>query len=180
MARNDRRVRAALIRTAEALEFAELQAAAAAEAPGAWRWCAIASCMALQGALVAALSGYDTADPGDVLHPEAGPDLAKVAPIATLLRRASSGQVLNDPERLGAMSGAKRQALALVELRNRAVHVDLSDAGLDLSDVPRLLPGPVRLMTHLVCLHPAFPAASFQPWQGQIARHLTALRDRVC
>jgi len=175
LARNDRRVRAALESAAEALEFAAGQCEAQA-----WRWVAIGGCIALQGALVAALSGYDTADPTAVEHPEAGSTGPRVAPIQTLLRRATSPGVLADPERLGGLTGARRQALALVELRNRAVHVDLSDHPVDLSPVPVLMGGVIRLVRHLVIEHPAFSEAAGGTLPRRIERALDRLEAETC
>lgn len=175
LARNSRRVRAALESAADALEFAATQAEA-----GAWRWVAIAACMALQGALVAALSGYDTADPGAVHHPDSGEGTPRVATLQTLLRRAASPDHLHDPERLGGLAGAKRQALELVELRNRAVHVDLSDSPLDLSRIPALMEGSTRLIRHLVLEHPAFPEEAAGGVPLRIERALARLDATIC
>lgn len=175
LARNSRRVRAALESAADALEFAATQAEA-----GAWRWVAIAACMALQGALVAALSGYDTADPQAVHHPDNGEGGPRVAALQTLLRRAASPDHLHDPERLGGLTGAKRQALELVELRNRAVHVDLGDSPLDLSRVPALLVGVSRLVRHLVLDHPAFPPEAAGGFPQRIDRALARLDATLC
>jgi len=175
LARNNRRVRAALESAAEALEFTARQAEA-----GAWRWCAIGCCIALQGALVAALSGYETADAAAVEHPDSSAGAPRVATIQTLLRRAASPDHLADPERLGGLTGAKRKALALVELRNRAVHVDLSDSPLDLSEVPALIAGPLALIHHLVVAHPAFPAEANHKNVTRIAEALASLEARIC
>ncbi|MEO0818516.1 MAG: hypothetical protein AAFX86_14585 [Pseudomonadota bacterium] len=175
MARNSRRVRAALERCADALDFAAGQAEA-----GAWRWVAIAACIGLQGALVAALSGYDTAQPDAVRHPDSGDGPARVATLQTLLRRAASPDHLGDPERLGGLTGPKRQALELVELRNQAVHVDLGDNPLDLSRVPALLEGVARLVRHLVLDHPAFAAEADGGFPQRIDRALARLSATIC
>ncbi|MEM9740459.1 MAG: hypothetical protein AAF829_11375 [Pseudomonadota bacterium] len=175
MARNSRRVRAALESTADALEFAAVQAEV-----GAWRWVAIAASIGLQGALVAALSGYDTAQPDAVRHPDPGEDAARVATVQTLLRRAGSRDYLDDPERLAGLTQAKRQALDLIALRNRAVHVDLTDSPLDLAQVPSRLVGVSRLLRHLILDHPAFPAEAADRCPQRIDRALTRLNATIC
>ena len=160
-------VRRALESVAEGLEFAAAQAG-----EGAWRWVAISTCMALQGALVAALSGYETADPAAVAHPD---DPARVASISTLLRRAASTDYLADPERLSGLTGARRQALALAELRNRAVHMALDGQPAPMEDVVKSLPGTLDLIRYLVLDHPAFEPEDGAPYTSRIIAALARL-----
>lgn len=157
---NRRRVRRALETTADALEFAAGQAEA-----GAWRWAAVATCMALQGALVAALSGYETALPAHVAHPD---EAGKVASISTLMRRAASPDFLADPERLSGHTGAKRQALELVELRNQIVHMPLDGRTVSEDAIAAALPGALALTRHLAVDHPAFLDSDGAPYSSRI------------
>lgn len=169
---NRRRVRRALETTAETLNFAAAQAEA-----GAWRWAAISTCMALQGALVAALSGYETAQLAHVAHPD---EADKVASISTLLRRAASPDYLADPERLSGQNGAKRQALELVELRNQVVHMPLDGRAVDSEAITSALPGTLALMQHLLIDHPAFQASDGEPHTSRIRAALALLSLSLC
>lgn len=168
----ERRVRAGLEAACEGLEEAGRQAEA-----GGWRWCAIALTMALQGALVAALSGYETAVPEDVAHPS---EEGRVAPLQTLLRRAASPDYLADPERLSGRNSEVRSAMALRELRNRAMHVALSGSPNDFADVADLAPGPLALIRHLVLDAPAFDAASNHMLVNRARAGLQRLETAIC
>lgn len=183
MAQNSRRVSAALANSAEALAFAGEQAEA-----GQWRWVAIASCIALQGALVAALSGYETAQAVDVLHPEeagqgggSAPGQApKIATIQTLLRRVGSADYLTDPERLSGHRAAVRAALDLVALRNRAVHVSPDGERADFAAARAGVAGACEIIHHLVIAHPAFDPAANGAVRSEIDRALKRLSAAIC
>ena len=139
------RVEAALLAALEALGLARREAAA-----GQWRWVALGLVSALQGALVAALSGYETAEVEAVLNPS---QADRIAPVALLLRRARSQDYLNPPEQV-ELSGSRQRALERVlTIRNSAVHalsVELHDTfGRDALAV-------LDLIRHLVVDAPAF------------------------
>lgn len=167
-----RRVRAGLEAVCEGLE----EAARQGEVSG-WRWCAIALTMALQGALVAALSGYETAGLEDVAHPS---EEGRVAPLQTLLRRAASPDYLADPERLSGRAGQVRAALALRELRNRAMHVPLAGAPVDFSEVRMLAPEVLALISHLVTGAPAFDEAANHVLVRRAEAALARLETAMC
>jgi hypothetical protein len=106
--------------------------------------------LALQGALVAALSGYATAEWAHVRDPS---DAARTAPIALLLRRAQSGEYLNSPERLH-LSRARSLAVArLVAHRNARLHAENGVPVIDAGDAAHAL----AIVSHLVVTAPAFP-----------------------
>lgn len=113
------RVRLALDAALEALRLARREAEAAGEDAARLRWAALGLVSALQGALVAALSGYDTADTSAVLNPSQ-PD--RIAPVALLLRRARSAELLNAPERVEINAARQRALERLIAVRNGAVH----------------------------------------------------------
>ena len=104
-----------------------------------WRWVSVGMVIALQGALVAALSGYETAEDADVVDPSS-PE--RYAPVTLLLRRARSTDFLNAPER--------------VEITNAVVH------GLGAGDAEGVAKGcrkVLGIVRHLVLSHPAFDAS---------------------
>jgi hypothetical protein len=113
------RIREALEAVLEALKLALREEEGAHADPARRRWTSLGLVSALQAALVAALSGYDTAKEDavqDPSHPE------RIAPVALLLRRARSHEFLNDPERL-ELSGSVQRALdRIIAMRNAAVH----------------------------------------------------------
>ncbi len=144
------RIAAALDAALEALKLAERELAASADDPARWRWVALGLVSALQAALIAALSGYETASEDDLFMP-GQPD--KVAPLGFLLRRARSGECLNPPERPELTVGQTARLEALTGLRNAAVH------GLDFrlpTDAVELARTAVDLAVHLLVRRPAF------------------------
>jgi hypothetical protein len=144
------RIRDALAAAYEALRLAERELAASGEDPARWRWVAVGLVSALQAALIAALSGYETAALDAVLVP-GQPD--RVAPPALLLRRARASDYLLEPERPDISAGMLERLDALARLRNAAVH----GLSFDLPRNPAALARPaVRLTRHLLILHPAF------------------------
>lgn len=113
------RLSEALEAALEALKLALREEEGARTDPARRRWTGLGLVSALQAALVAALSGYDTAKEDAVQDPS-HPD--RIAPVALLLRRARSYAFLNDPERL-ELSGSRQRALdRIIAMRNAAVH----------------------------------------------------------
>ncbi len=140
-----------------------------------------------------ALSGYETADPVDVLDPASAKKLAqwdareaglargprpagRLAAIETLLRRVSSPDYLEVPERLDITRAMQADALALVELRNAVVHFTGQGGGVE----PGGLKGPVeavcRILQHLLGDAPAFSAAPHAAILGVITRDIDEVR----
>ncbi|KCZ91584.1 hypothetical protein [Hyphomonas johnsonii] len=145
------RVAASLDAVHEALRLVRRELAGADGDPARWRWVAVGAVIALQGALVAALSGYETAGDADVADP-ALPD--RVAPIPTLLRRARSSDYLNPPEQLEITASGVRRLERLVAWRNAVVHGgevgDIKgEVGVGCEEV-------VRVVRRLLLVHPAF------------------------
>jgi len=147
----ERRIRASLDSVADSLAHAADQADIKA-----WRWVTVSLCAALKGACVAALSGYPTAQPEDILAPD---NTDRVASLATLLRRVGDARFLSDPERVSGHAGAVRDALALQDLRNRAIHISPDQGPVDFADAENLIPGAAALLHHLLLAHPAFDHA---------------------
>lgn len=118
-----------------------------------WRWVSVGLVIALQGALVAALSGYETAADADVVDPS-GPE--RYAPVTLLLRRARSTDYLNGPERVEMTGSTLHQIERLIAYRNAVVH------GLGAGDAEGVALGCQKLLgvvRHLVLSHPAFDAS---------------------
>lgn len=118
-----------------------------------WRWVSVGLVIALQGALVAALSGYETAADEDVVDPSS-PD--RYAPVTLLLRRARSMDYLNAPERVEMTGSTLQQIERLVTYRNAVVH------GLGTGDAEGVAKGcrkGLGIVRHLVLSHPAFDAS---------------------
>lgn len=148
------RIADALEAAHEALKLAERELAASAAEPARWRWVALGLVSALQASLIAALSGYETAE-DDAITVPGQPD--RIAPVALLLRRARADAYLQPPERPDLTAGAIARLEALTMLRNAAVH------GLAFrvpADSARLADTSVQLMQHLLVRRPAFAAAS--------------------
>lgn len=146
------RVGLALAAARESLALACREADGARADPGRLRWVALGIVSALQGALVAALSGYDTAETAAILHPSQ-PD--RIAPVALLLRRARSQEFLNPPERVDLSQGGQGAAERILAARNAAVHalsLDIPDSFA--GDAQRVL----GIIRHLVLEAPAFNA----------------------
>lgn len=149
----------ALIATAEAVAFARGQASDLPDRPEAWRWVSIALTMALQGACIAALLAYDTADPADILAPEdraSGATPPKLAPVALLLRRVTSSTHLADPDRLPFTASRKQSVLDFVAYRNAAAHILPLSTVPGPEELPRLAEAVIDALTHLCVTHPAF------------------------
>jgi hypothetical protein len=118
-----------------------------------WRWVSVGLVIGLQGALVAALSGYETAADADVVDPSS-PD--RYAPVTLLLRRARSTDYLNGPERVEISGSTVNQIERLLTYRNAVVH------GLGAGDAEGVAKGcrkVLGVLRHLVLSHPAFDAS---------------------
>lgn len=146
------RVRLALAAAHESLALAAREAEGAGADKGRLRWVALGIVSALQGTLVAALSGYDTAETQAILHPSQ-PD--RIAPVALLLRRARSQEYLNPPERVDLSQGGQGATERMLAARNAAVHaLSLEIPESFASDAQRVL----GIIRHLVLDAPAFDA----------------------
>lgn len=165
-----RRVRLALEGAYEALRLARREAEGANGDPARLRWVALGSISTLQGMLVAALSGYETASLDAVTNP-ARPD--RIAPVALLLRRARSGEYLNPPERV-ELSGSRQRAIERVmDVRNSAVHALALDLpGTLVADLRAVL----QLIEQLTFEAPAFDPASVRLFTALFADEVAGLR----
>lgn len=156
-----------------ALRLARRELEAAEAEPERWRWVALGLVSALQAALIAALSGYDTARLEDVANPS---QPERAAPVALLLRRARSSELLEPPERLDLNAGAVRRLDMLIALRNAAVHGLAFRPPSAPLDLVRTGAGVIR---HLLLDAPAFKPDRFGPHLSRIGQELTAI-DRIC
>ncbi len=163
------RVRLALVTALEALKLARREAEGAAGDSSRLRWAALGIVSTLQGALVAALSGYETATLDAVQNPS---QPERIAPVAFLLRRARSGEYLNAPERV-ELSGSRQRALErVIDVRNAAVHALSVEVPETFVQDMRVAAGLIR---HLVLEAPAFDPAPVRVVSALIADELTAL-----
>lgn len=150
------RITASLDAVHEALRMARREAAGIEADPQRLRWTAVGMIIALQGALVAALSGYESADAADVIDPST-PEC--FAPVALLLRRARSLDYLNPPERLELTASQVRQIEHVVTYRNGVVHGSSGGGQADNESVMRGCRRIVQVVGHAVLAHPSFEAA---------------------
>lgn len=170
---HEARIRAGLEAALDALALMEREIAAAG-----WRGVAIAAGLALEGACVAALSAYDTAEPDAILHPDQKADRPdRLAPPQTLLRRVASPTYLDTPDRLALSRAEDRDLAALITLRNRAVHVVTEPGPADFRTVLELLPTLLNALSHLCVDHPAFPGARWDADRQRIAEALTRIKS---
>lgn len=163
----------ALRSAVEALRLARRELEAADADPARWRWVALGLVTALQGSLVAALAGYETAEDDAIRNPSS-PD--RIAPTALLLRRSRSNDYLVPPERVKLAAGQIRRIERVIELRNSAVH------GLDF-EVHEGVRDDIRavldLIEHLVFRHPAFDPKGYQLLLALISDEVRAVRGLV-
>src|SRR3990167_8727282 len=161
----------ALRSAVEALRLVRRELAGGADDPARGRWVALGMVTALQGALVAALAGYETADLDAVRNP-ASPD--RIAPAAFPLRRARGDRYLNPPERVELPASALHRIERVIELRNSAVH------GLEF-DMPASAGSDMReaadLIEYLVIRHPAFDPSGWPLEAALIGDELKAVRQ---
>lgn len=156
-----------------ALSLARRELEAVEAEPDRWRWAALGLVSALQAALIAALSSYDTARLDGVANPS---QPERVAPVALLLRRARSSEHLEPPERLDLTGAALRRLDALIALRNAAVH----GLGFQPPETPHdLVRTGAGVIRHLLLGAPAFKPERFGPFLSRIGQELTAI-DRIC
>lgn len=147
------RIAASLDSVHESLRMVQRELSGVGEDGARWRWVAVGMVIALQGALVAALSGYETALDADVEDPSSS---ERFAPVALLLRRARSAEYLNGPERVEMPGSAVRQIEHLVAYRNTVVH------GLGVSEGEGVAKGCRKVLDvvrHVLLAHPAFDAS---------------------
>jgi hypothetical protein len=160
----------ALRSAVEALRLARRELEAVDADPARWRWVALGLVTALQGGLVAALAGYETAEDDAIRNPSS-PD--RIAPTALLLRRARSDDYLAPPERVKLAAGQFRRIERVIELRNSAVHgldFEVHDGVRD--DIRAVL----DLIEHLVFRHPAFDPKGYQLLLALISDEVRAIR----
>jgi hypothetical protein len=147
------RIAASLDSVHEAVRMARRELSGGDEDTARWRWVSVVLVIALQGALVAALSGYETAADADVVDPS---NTERYAPVTLLLRRARSTDYLNTPERVEMTGSTLNQIERLIAYRNAVVH------GLGAGDAEGVAKGCRKVLgvvRHLVLLHPAFDAS---------------------
>ncbi|MFN4023229.1 MAG: hypothetical protein ACK4MQ_00225 [Hyphomonas sp.] len=167
------RIGDALAAAHSALCLTRRELEAAGEEPERWRWVALGLVSALQAALIAALSGYDTARLEDIANPS---QPERAAPVALLLRRARSSEHLEPPERLALSAAAVRRLDTLIALRNAAVHgLGFRPPSAPL-DLVRTGAGVIR---HLLLDAPAFKPDRYGSYLSRIGQELTAI-DRIC
>lgn len=165
----DERVRQALDAAAQALGLAARELEGAQGDPGRWRWVALGLVSALGAGLIAALSGYDTAQLADVTDPA---DPARAAPLALLIRRARSASWLNDPERLRLSRTRLRQINRLLGLRNAAVH---AMAFTPPADAAALIDAVLPVLRQLLLDAPSFNPERFAPQFEKVVSSLRAV-----
>lgn len=164
------RIAEALEAAREALKLARREAEGAVSDPVRLRWTALGLVSALQAALVAALSGYDTAKEDAVRDPS-NPE--RIAPVATLLRRARSAEYLNAPERVELPGSLQRALDRIMAVRNAAVHALRVETPESFAADARAV---AALIGHLVLDAPAFDAAKVRLQSVLIGDELKALR----
>ena len=149
------RIAASLDSVHESLRMVQRELSGIREDGARWRWAAVGMVIALQGALVTALSSYETAQDADVEDPSS-PD--RFAPVSLLLRRARSAEYLNAPERVEVTGSTVRQIEHLLAYRNTVVH------GLGVIEGEGVAKGCQRVLDvlrHVLLTRPAF----------QVSRH---------
>lgn len=164
------RIAEALEAALEALKLARREAEGSLSDPARLRWTALGLVSALQAALVAALSGYDTAKEDavrDPSHPE------RIAPVAMLLRRARSAEYMNAPERVDLPGRLQRALERIMAVRNAAVHALRVETPESFAADARAV---AALVEHLVLDAPAFDAAKARLQIVLIGDELKALR----
>ena len=119
---------------------------------------------ALQAALVAALSGYESARPEDAEDPSR-PE--RLGPVALLLRRARAQEYLNPPERLDLSGEAQRGIAAVIDARNDVLHALGEGTALPedaaFRSVLAAISAPVRSAKAWIAERPPAPRPKLQP-----------------
>lgn len=168
-----KQVEPALLGALEGLKLANRELPWAGEDPERWRWVAVGLVTALKCALIAALSGYETASPGDTADLK---DATRVAPLALLLRRARSERYLVAPERLQATAAEVEACLRLAAYRNQVVHGVAAER-------PDRIGGDCRralgLVRHLLVAAPAFDPARHAVTAALISDEISRLQRQL-
>ena len=163
----------ALAAALEGLKLAHRELDHVDQDPERWRWVAVGLVTAINCAIIAALSGYETAleeDTADLKMP------GRVAPLKLLLRRARSDRYLLPPEQLPATSGQVDAVLRLAEYRNEVVHGVLAGRPSTIIRDGQIVVG---MVTHLVCLAPAFDRSNHAVYCALIFDQVSAIRERL-
>ncbi|MFN7169227.1 MAG: hypothetical protein ACK4NV_19435 [Pannonibacter sp.] len=161
----------ALRSAVEALRLMQRELQAVDADPARWRWVALGVVTALQGSLVAAMAGYETAMDDSIRDPSS-PE--RIAPTALLLRRARSDEYLVPPERVKLTAGELRRIDRVIDLRNSAVHGQVFEIRPGVRDDLLAVLG---LIEHLVIRHPAFGPDDFQLLLAMIADAIREIRS---
>lgn len=163
------RIRFALNGAVEALKLARREAEGAREDRERLRWVAVGMVSALQCSLVAALSGYDTAELEAVLD---SPQDDRVAPVSLLLRRARSQEYLSLPEKLEMTTGRLHAIERVISLRNASVHgLDATPPESFFRDAEILL----DVISHLAVKAPAYERSKFRIQNISLTEHCAGL-----
>jgi hypothetical protein len=157
------------------LSFSSEHAAQIADDADHWDWLAIGLVMALQASLVVALTGYETANPSDVLDPSNAAG-EKQAPVALMLRRVRSADYLNPPERLDLPVSASKGAQKLLAHRNAVMHGPTDVAP---PETARHAGHTLNIIEHLLLLHPAFDSAPHTIELTHIGDHIDHIRRHL-
>ncbi|MCB9970650.1 MAG: hypothetical protein H6847_04020 [Hyphomonas sp.] len=144
------RIAPALGAVLEGLKLAAREYDGAAEDAARRRWVAVGLVSALQAALVAALSGYESAAAEDAEDPSRP---GRLGPVVLLLRRARSPEFLNPPERLDLSGEAQRGIAAVIDARNDVLHALGEGTALPEDAAFRSVLAAIR---HACLDHPAF------------------------
>jgi hypothetical protein len=151
-----------LAHAVEALRLAGDRLEGAPTDPAGPGWASVGLVTALQAGCVLALSGYETADPGDIRPPRAGrvqdgaPPSPRLAPVTLLLRRASSPHYLDLPERLQLSRPAWRDLDHLVTTRNAVLHPGFANPLSHKVELAHPIHRACTILSHLILHHPAF------------------------
>lgn len=166
------RIAPALDAVLEGLKLARRELAGSESDPPRRRWVAVGLVSALQAGLVAALSGYESAEEEDIADPSQ-PD--RVAPVTLLLRRARSAGCLNPPERLELSGRELKDIEAVIAARNDALH-GLGDAAE--APVYEAFHSILQVLLQICVTAPAFPVAGHGVMLALIRDEISAL-DRA-
>lgn len=170
------RIAASLDSVHEALRFVHRELDGVAADSQRWRWISVGAVIALQGALVAALSGYETAEADDVVdpsHPE------RYAPVTLLMRRARSTDYLNPPERLVLTAAAARRIEQVIAFRNGVVHGTALGIPGDSESVHGPFRETISAIRHALLVHPAFEPRPHGLVSALIADQVAAISRKL-
>lgn len=169
-----RRIAPALDAVHEGLKLAHRELAGSREDPPRRRWVAVGLVSALQAGLVAALSGYECAEEGDIADPS---QPERIAPVTLLLRRARSAEYLSPPEQLEMTGSEARRIERVIAARNSALH------GLGAEELPEEMSwndayrSVLRVLQQVCLTHPAFPEAGHGVVRALIRDEIAAVYD---